>query len=232
MRFWLAWGVLGFGLPAAVAGTSKIVTFVVPAALHGSVGQRFLLWTSGVAIAEWFFVLALWVVLRSRKQSFRDLGVWRFGNAKAWALALTLAGISIGNDLRLLPLMHVPIISAFVPRGFHLAAALAMGVTAGFCEEVLFRAFLMAEAANAGYGKTLHVVLPGIAFGFAHLGYSNHGLMTVIGIMVPTAVLGMLWGFAYLLGPRSLVPCMVAHFLNDATALPWINFFLFTGGLG
>jgi membrane protease YdiL (CAAX protease family) len=232
MRFWLAWGVLGFGLPAAVVGTSKIVTLVIPAALHGSVGQRFLLWTAGPAIAEWLFVLALWFVLRSRQQSFRDLGVWRLGNPKAWALALALAAVSIASNLRLLPLMHVPIVNAFVPRGFHLPAALAMGVTAGFCEEVLFRAFLMVEAANAGYSRALQVVLPGIAFGFAHLGYSNHGLMTVIGIMVPTAVLGMLWGIAYLLGRRSLAPCLAAHFLNDATALPWINFFMFTGGIG
>ena len=232
MRFWLAWGVLGFGLPAAIAATLKVIRFVIPAALHGSVGQRFLLWTAGPAIAEWLFVLALWFVLRSRKQSFRELGVWRFGNAKAWALALLLAAVSIASNLRLLPLMHVPIVNAFVPRGFHLAAALAMGLTTGCCEEVLFRAFLMVEAANEGYSKALQVVLPGIAFGFAHLGYSNHGLTAVIGIMVPTAVLGMLWGIAYLLGRRILGPCMAAHFLNDATALPWINFFLFTGGLG
>ena len=47
-----------------------------------------------------------------------------------------------------------------------------------------------------------------------------------LGIMLPTAFLGMMWGIAYLLGRRSLVPSMVAHFLNDATALPWILFFM------
>ena len=42
-----------------------------------------------------------------------------------------------------------------MPPGFHLVAALLLGITAGFCEEVLFRAFLMTEFANqlqkAGY---------------------------------------------------------------------------------
>ena len=50
--------------------------------------------------------------------------------------------------------------------------------------------------------------------------------------MVPTAFLGMMWGVAYLLGRRALLPCMVAHFLNDATALAWVGFFMFKGSLG
>jgi len=41
-----------------------------------------------------------------------------------------------------------------------------------------------------------------------------------------------MWGVAYLLGRRSLVPAIVAHFLNDATALPWISFLMVTGALG
>jgi hypothetical protein len=39
----------------------------------------------------------------------------------------------------------------------------------------------------------------------------------------------MVGGIAYLLGRRGLVPVVVAHFLNDATALPWIMFFMITG---
>ena len=38
----------------------------------------------------------------------------------------------------------------------------------------------------------------------------------------------MMWGIAYLLARRSLVPVIVARFLNDATALPWITFFMVT----
>ena len=82
----------------------------------------------------------------------------------------------------------------------------------------------MTQFAEAGYGKATQVFVPGLAFGLAHAGYLNQGLVVWLGIAVPTGFLGMMWGIAYLLGRRSLVPTMVAHFLNDATALPWITF--------
>jgi membrane protease YdiL (CAAX protease family) len=195
-------------------------------------GQRYVLSLAGGIIAEWLFVIAAWLVLKSRNQSFRDLGTWRLGNWAGWGLALLLAGLSIASNLRFLPRMGIPISYAFAPQGFHLVAALATGITAGFCEELLFRGFLMTEFATAGYGKVAQVILPGIAFGFSHLGYSVHGFGAAIGIMVPTGILGMLWGGAYLLGRRGLLPCIVAHFLNDSTALPWIGFFMFKGSLG
>jgi membrane protease YdiL (CAAX protease family) len=229
-RCWLSWAILGFGLPTLISGVSSLMVQGLPVALHGSVAQRFLLSISGALISEWLFVIVLWLVLKSRNQSLRDLGTWQYGSLAAWTVALLVAGLSIGSNLRLLPRMNISIVYAFAPQGFHLMAALALGITAGFCEEVLFRAFLMTEFAQAGYGKLAQVVLPGIAFGFAHLGYFVHGFIAGVGIMVPTAVLGMLWGVAYLLGRRGLVPCIVAHFLNDSTALPWIAFFMFSGG--
>lgn len=225
-RGWLACAILAFGVPAFAIGLSKAITQVIPAALRGSVGQRFLLNISGGLVAEWFFVIALWLILRARNESFRDLGVWRSGSTGAWVLALSVAALNIGSNLRFLPRMNVPISYAFAPRGFHLVAALALGITAGCCEEVLFRGFLMKEFARAGYGRVMQVIIPGLSFGFAHLGYTVHGIGAAIGIMLPTALIGMIWGVAYLLGRRSLLPCVIAHFLNDATALPWIIFSL------
>jgi hypothetical protein len=231
-RPWTESLVLALGLPAAIWIASKCVALSIPAALHGSPGQRFLLWITGPAIAEWLFVLGLILVLRGRGLSVRDLGVWRTGTWLAWLIALSVAGLSIASNLRFLPRMHVPISAAFFPHGVHLAAALIMGTTAGVCEEVLFRAFLMTEFAEAGYGRAIQLLIPSAAFGLSHAGYLNQGFVPWLGIAVPTAVVGMLWGAAYLTGRRSLVPCMVAHFLNDATALPWITFFMVTGALG
>jgi membrane protease YdiL (CAAX protease family) len=229
---WLESLIIGLGVPAAIWIISKLISSSIPAAVHGSPAQRFLLWILGGVIAEWAFVIAVWFRLRAHGSSFRDIGVWRSGTWAAWVMALLFAALSIGSNLRLLPLMHIPISYAFMPRGFHLGAALLMGITAGFCEEVLFRAFLMTEFANAGYGKVMQVLGPGIAFGLAHAGYLNQGFFPWLGIMLPTAFLGMMWAIAYLLGRRSLLPVMVAHFLNDATALPWITFLMVTGSLG
>jgi membrane protease YdiL (CAAX protease family) len=183
-------------------------------------------------MAEWMFMAAVLLVLKRRHESLRALGVWRWGNWAGWAFALLFAGFAIASNLRFLPRMGIPIWYAFAPHGFHLVASLATGITAGFCEEVLFRGLLMTHFAQAGYGKAAQVIIPGVSFGFSHLGYSVHGFLAGVGIMAPTAVLGMMWGVAYLLGRRALIPCMVAHLLNDATALSWIGFFMFKGSLG
>ena len=229
---WLESFIVGLGIPAAIWMISKLISLSIPAASHGSAEQRFLFWILGGAIAEWGFVVVVWFALRSRGSSFKDIGVWRLGIWPAWVVALLFAALSIGSNLRFLSRMHIPIAYAFMPPGFHLVAAILLGITAGFCEEVLFRAFLMTEFANAGHGKAMQVLMPGVAFGLAHAGYLNQGLLAWLGIMVPTAFLGMMWGIAYLLGRRGLVPVMVAHFLNDATALPWIAFFMVSGSLG
>jgi membrane protease YdiL (CAAX protease family) len=213
-------------MPAAIWLINRVIAYSVPSATHGTHEQRYIWSILGVAIVEWATVIALWLVLRFRGRSFKDLGVWRIGTLKAWVVALAIAALSIGSNLRFLPRMHVPISYAFFPRGVHLLAALLTGITAGFCEEVLFRAFLMTEYADAGYGKAMQVLMPGVAFGLAHSGYLSLGVMAWLGIMIPTAVVGMIWGISYLLGHRSLVPAMVAHFLNDATALPWIGYFM------
>jgi membrane protease YdiL (CAAX protease family) len=107
--------------------------------------------------------------------------------------------------------MRIPISYAFVPHGFHLFAALILGVTAGFGEQVLFRAFLMAQFAKAGYGKAIQVLIPGLAFGLAHACYLNQGFLVWLGIALPTAFLEMIWGVAYLLGRHSLLPTIAIH---------------------
>lgn len=225
---WVDSLVLALGIPVGIWVVSRLISASFPAAVHGSPEQRFFFWFIAGVIVEWLFVVAFWFVLRRRRTSFAAMGVWRFGTWPAWVLALSLAALSIASNLRLFPRMGIPVSSAFFPQGFHLFAALVMGITAGFCEEVLFRAFLMTQFAEAGYGKAMQVLVPGVAFGLAHAGYLNQGLLVWLGIAVPTAFLGMMWGIAYLLGRRSLVPTMVAHFLNDATALPWITFFMMT----
>ena len=72
------------------------------------------------------------------------------------------------------------------------------------------------------------VVIPGVIFGLAHLAVLEHGIAVGLGTIIPTTMMGMIWGIAFLLGRRSVVPTVVSHFLNDATVLPWILFFSVT----
>lgn len=177
LQCWVESLLLGLGMPAAIWAVSRLLTLSIPAAVHGSPEQRFFYWLIAGAIVEWLFVAVLWFVLRRRKLSLSSFGVWRFGTWSAWLVALLIAFLTIASNLRFFPRMHIPITNAFFPHGFHLLAALTIGITAGFCEEVLFRAFLMTQFANAGYGRLMQVLMPGVAFGLSHAGYLNQGFL-------------------------------------------------------
>ena len=228
VQCWVESVVLALGSPVLIWGVSRLISLSVPTAAYGSPEQRFLLWASEGAVVLWSFVIVLWFVLRGRGLSFHALGVWRLGTWPAWVVALLFTVLSTGSNLRFLPRMHVPISYAFFPPGLHLPAALIIGITGGFCEEVLYRSFLMTEFANAGYSKAMEVLIPGLAFGLSHAGYLDQGFLPWLGLMLPIAFIGMMWGIAYLLGRRSLVPTIVAHFINSVTAVPWIVFFMVT----
>ena len=102
LRLWTEFAILGLGLPAAIWLASKLIKLSIPAATHGSPGERFLWWIAGPVIAEWLFVLGVVLVLRQRQLSLKDIGVWRVGSWKAWVLALAFAALSIGGNLRFL----------------------------------------------------------------------------------------------------------------------------------
>ena len=84
---------------------------------------------------------------------------------------------------------------------------LMVALTAGFCEEVIFRGYLQRQFAALTGGASGGIVLQGITFGAAH-GYQGWRFMLMI------AVFGTMFG---LLAHwrHSLRPGMVAHFMQD-----------------
>ncbi len=151
------------------------------------------------------------------------MGTWY-----AWLLAVGLTALSASNNVRILQRFGVTLHSIFFPTGIHLLAALFVGLIAGFCEEIIFRGYMMTQFARLGYGKAVQVIVPGLFFGLMHIAYihTTHSVVAGLGVMVPTAMLGMLWGVAYLLGRRSLLPTIVAHFLNDFIGIAWMLFLM------
>jgi membrane protease YdiL (CAAX protease family) len=227
IQCWLEFLIVAIGVPVAIWIVSKLVSFFIPAAT--SPEKRYILWISG-SVVQWLFVIALLFVLRSRGSSFKNLGVWRMGTWPAWIVALIFAILSIVGNFQFFHQIGLPISYASFPRGFYIIAGLLMAITAGFCEEVLYRAFLMTGFANAGYGKILQVLIPSLAFGFAHARYPNQGFAVWLDIMLPTAFSGVTCGIVYLLGRRSLVPVFVAHIVIDSIELPWLIMFYMTTG--
>jgi membrane protease YdiL (CAAX protease family) len=87
---------------------------------------------------------------------------------------------------------------------------LALAVTAGLCEEFLYRGFAMAALTRAGLPVWGVVLLSSVFFGLAHLYQGRGGL-------VSTLVIGTVFGTARI-AYDGLVPAMLWHFAVDAVA--------------
>jgi len=87
---------------------------------------------------------------------------------------------------------------------------LALAITAGCCEEFLYRGFAMSTFARAGFPIWGSVVVSSILFGAAHLYQGRGGL-------IGTGILGLLFGaFRALTG--SLIPVTAWHAAVDIVA--------------
>jgi CAAX protease family protein len=82
-----------------------------------------------------------------------------------------------------------------------------VALTAGFCEEFLFRGWLLNVTSRALHSIWLGLLLSSILFGFAHLYQGRNG---VIG----TAVLGLIFGLVYI-ASGSLLPAQLFHATLD-----------------
>jgi membrane protease YdiL (CAAX protease family) len=86
----------------------------------------------------------------------------------------------------------------------------ALAITAGLCEEFLYRGFIMAVLAHIGFPVWAVVLLSSVMFGLAHLYQGRSGLMG-------TLLIGTLLGITRI-GYDSLVPVIFWHTALDLVA--------------
>ena len=82
-----------------------------------------------------------------------------------------------------------------------------VAATAALCEEFLYRGYALTQIAALTHSVFVGVVLSSIAFG---LGHAYQGRIGIAG----TAITGLLYSLLFL-ASGSLVPCMLAHFIQD-----------------
>ncbi|MBA3524638.1 MAG: CPBP family intramembrane metalloprotease [Geodermatophilaceae bacterium] len=178
-------------------------------------------------VLEWGLVaLVLLVVLVAPDVDLAALGLRRPSDVLTWAPLVVVAGVlafAVGSLLALRsppadepsPLESAPVaVSALIPRTrvqrrwFGLVS-----ITAGICEEVLYRGFflLVLAALVPSFGDPLLVVVGGLAFGLAHF---YQGLTGVIS----TSVLGGVFSYLFLATGSLLLP-VVLHALIDLRLL-------------
>jgi len=169
-----------------------------------------------VMAVEWCLTVFIWLGIRRRGMRLRELisGSWPsmgavlrdLGIAVLYLIAANLVLAVLGFLLKVTP---GPGMRNLFPNGpTEVVLWVMLALTAGICEEILFRGYLQRQFAALTRSTAAGLMLQGVAFGAAH-GYQGTKYMCII------AVYGCLFGLlAY--WRRSLRPGMTAHFVQDA----------------
>lgn len=99
---------------------------------------------------------------------------------------------------------------------------LAVAVATGFCEEPIFRKFLMEALATHGWGVVVQVTVSALAFGLVHgiWGAFRRNFKAAAAAVIATGMLGLGLALVYIVSHRLLAPCIVSHFLINAFTQP------------
>ncbi len=168
--------------------------------------------------------------------SFRGNGDWlaalahfvfaRPGTSAAWALAalVTCLYVIYAAAGSAMIREHILRPSCWGPFAAMVIAAVPMAFIAGFFEEAFFRKTLMDVAAHRGASLPAQIALSALAFGAAHAiwGFFGGGIRGAAGAMIATGALGAALAVVYILGGRSIAPCIAAHIAINLLIEPWL----------
>ncbi len=160
-------------------------------------------------------VAYIWFGVRMTGRGLDDLigGDWRRPSAIARDLGISISFLVVSNIVLAMIVLLLrpgptPAVRALFPHGrAEVIAYLVLALTAGICEEVMFRGYLQAQLSAWFRRPGAALLSQGLVFGAAH-GYQGPKRMVVI------AVYGVLFGLLRN-WRRSLRPGMAAHFLQD-----------------
>ena len=143
----------------------------------------------------------------------RDLGFLSgpSGTAAAWILALLVAVAYIGFAVRNVP----PVARTWIKLDWRKLVVFFAAIAAATVEEAVFRRLVMDLVLVRGGGPVLQVLAPAVIFGGAHsiFGLIKRNASAAWRASHITGILGGALGIVYVIGGRSLAPCIAAHFL-------------------
>ena len=214
--FWLIFVALGVLLPwRGQARMKKLLAMPKVSSI-----DRLVLYASTIAF-QWLAVVLVGWRVWVHGFTARQLGLVLYGRTRL--LIAGFAGAAVIGSLQWLNLRRVgriPVESRgrmqalaerLLPQSsLELLPYLALAVTAGLCEEFLYRGFVMAALSRAGLGDAMVVLLSSLLFGLAH-SYQGRGGM------VMTFVVGLMLGVSRLTY-NSLVPAIFWHGAVDVAA--------------
>ena len=188
---------------------------------------RLILYVATIVV-DWVIVGYIWMGLRRRGVTLREVigGKWKSGEdvlldfaiaiafwfasvmvLAAAKFALGLASLDMGKTMGQVSELKKTL-GFIVPQGtIEVAAFVALTLTAGFCEEVIYRGYFQQQFRSWTHNLPLAIAAQGILFGASH-GYQGWRFMILI------ALYGCLFGILAA-WRKSLRPGMMAHAWQD-----------------
>lgn len=174
------------------------------------------------AVSQWLLAILTAIVIvgtSERLPIFEALSAWTFVKWTVAVAAISLAGVSAVLLLEFKGWWSEESrwVEQIIPRTREekLWSLLVLAPTAGFCEELIYRGYLLPQLTRYFHSVDAAWAVSSVAFGLAHTYQKFNGA-------VRAALLGALLAYPVIrLG--SLYPSMAAHFLIDAVALVWLG---------
>jgi len=171
-----------------------------------------------IIVALWSLTAGMWWVAHRHGLTLADFGLSLREPAKIARITgiLALAAVAM-LALNHLKLRRMPIamleksaasVKSFFPHGAsEFALFVLLALSAGFCEELLYRGWLLHLIAAATHSLALPLLLSSLAFG---LGHAYQGPRGILG----TGLIGLFFGF-FFVWADSVVPVQALHALID-----------------
>lgn len=179
-------------------------------------------WTAvGLGFSGLILLIAIMMWLRRTKQSLKDLGWGKPTSAAALVLgvlfAFALLGLCYMNNKRLgveFPVGRIDFL--------RILAAVLTAFAGGFVEEIGMRGLLMTELARIRTRTWLQILISGFCYAIYHSLQFLTNPVTFIQSMAVSTLLGGILAGIYVLGRRSLTPCILSHGLANLLGEPYI----------
>lgn len=126
-----------------------------------------------------------------------------------WFLGWLNSLIPVPELMESMQLQQMQMIESYLTGdGTVWVALLNIGIVPAVCEEILFRGYVL-RSFEKSWGIKAAVIVSGVIFGLFHLQLANFLPLATIGILLAF----MTWA------SRSLIPAMVAHFVNNGASV-------------
>jgi membrane protease YdiL (CAAX protease family) len=195
---WAFWHKISVDQLSVAANPNRVRFYLVTLFFEGLL---FVLVVAGVRSSGASLLVVFGDHWHSLRQVLRDIGIalgfWIIAAMLLWMFGWLLRIAALGRNVSMLP-----------QRGIELTFWIALSVTAGICEETIFRGYLQRQFIALTKSGPAGILLSAATFGAAH---AYQGFRMVILIALYGAMFGIL---AYWRG--SVRPGMIAHAWQDS----------------